>query len=95
MDYALLYTCTLLDYVNDSGDTATGDDLFEIARKQFDIAARRVGSDFIYQVPIPKSLLGGSDWHFVDCEFALFPPTFPARSATHGLCARVSRARKA
>ncbi|GAA5971046.1 hypothetical protein JCM8115_006129 [Rhodotorula mucilaginosa] len=66
MDYALLYTCTLLDYVNDSGDTATGDDLFEIARKQFDIAARRVSSDFIYEVPIPKSLLGGSDWHFVD-----------------------------
>ena len=76
MDYALLYTCTLLDYVNDSGDTATGDDLFEIARKQFDIAARRVGSDFIYEVPIPKSLLGGSAWHFVDCEFALSPQLF-------------------
>ncbi|TKA50661.1 hypothetical protein B0A53_06178 [Rhodotorula sp. CCFEE 5036] len=29
MDYALLYTCTLLDYVNDSGDTATGDDLLK------------------------------------------------------------------
>jgi alpha-L-rhamnosidase len=29
VDYALLYTCTLLDYVNDSGDTATGDDLLK------------------------------------------------------------------
>lgn len=79
VDYALLYTCTLLDYVNDLGDTATGDDLFEIARKQFDIAARRVSSDFIYKVPIPKSLLGGSDWHFVDCEFALVSSEHPQR----------------
>ncbi|GAA5987223.1 hypothetical protein JCM10908_001865 [Rhodotorula pacifica] len=66
MDYALLYTNTLLDYVTDSGETVTGNDLYEIARQQFDIAARRIGLDFLYVVPIPKSLLGGSDWHFVD-----------------------------
>jgi len=68
VDYSLLFTNTLLDYIEASGDQATGHDLYAIAEKQFHLALRRVGEDFIYEVPIPKDLLGGGEWHFIDCE---------------------------
>ncbi|GAA6032191.1 hypothetical protein JCM8097_007117 [Rhodosporidiobolus ruineniae] len=68
VDYCLLFTNTLHDYVKDSGDLEAGNDLFEIARKQFDIASSRIGEDDIYDVPIPKDLLGGGDWHFIDWQ---------------------------
>ncbi|GAA5839427.1 hypothetical protein JCM9279_005937 [Rhodotorula babjevae] len=71
VDYALLYTNCLLDYVNFTGDSATGNELFDIARKQFDLAARRIGDDLLYVVPVPKSLLGGEEWHFVDWQESL------------------------
>lgn len=75
VDYALLFTNTLLDYVKFSGDTAAGQDLYDIALKQFDLAARRIDSDFLYNVPVPKSLLGGEEWHFIDCELSAFATT--------------------
>lgn len=68
VDYALLFTNTLVDYIEGCGDKAAGEELYEIARKQFDLALRRVGADFLYDVPVPKDLLGGGDWHFIDCE---------------------------
>ncbi|GAA5999661.1 uncharacterized protein JCM10292_003679 [Rhodotorula paludigena] len=75
VDYALLFTNTLLDYVKFSGDTAAGEDLFDIALEQFNLAARRIGSDFLYNVPVPKSLLGGEEWHFIDWQEKLHKST--------------------
>ncbi|ORY61062.1 alpha-L-rhamnosidase [Leucosporidium creatinivorum] len=66
VDYSLLFTNTLLDYIEASGDQETGHDLYAIAEKQFHLALRRVGEDFIYNVPVPKDLLGGGEWHFID-----------------------------
>lgn len=68
VDYSLLFTNTLLDYIEASGDQETGHDLYAIAEKQFHLALRRVGEDFIYEVPVPKDLLGGGEWHFIDCK---------------------------
>ena len=34
VDYAILYTCALLEYVQASGDLETGRDLYETAVKQ-------------------------------------------------------------
>lgn len=86
MDYSLLFTNTLLDYIEASGDQETGHDLYAIAEKQFHLALRRVGKDFIYEVPVPKDLLGGGEWHFIDCEFVepsrAEPQSFEARVFT-------------
>lgn len=69
VDYSLLFSNTLLDYLEASGDQETGHDLYTIAERQFHLALRRVGEDFIYVVPVAKDLLGGGEWHFIDCEF--------------------------
>lgn len=68
VDYSLLYTNTLVDYLEATGDLKTGNDLYEIAEQQFHLALRRVNEQFIYIIPPSVDPLGGEEWHFIDCE---------------------------
>ncbi|KAM0754961.1 Six-hairpin glycosidase [Meredithblackwellia eburnea MCA 4105] len=68
VDYALLFSPTLLEYVNASGDKETGRELFEIALKQFEIHFRKVSTDFLYVIPTSAPSFGGTDWHFIDWQ---------------------------
>ena len=58
-DYAVFFAVALADYVNATGDKATGADLWPSAKKQFDVLSQYIGADGIFAAP--KDL-----WIFVD-----------------------------
>jgi alpha-L-rhamnosidase len=71
----MLFASTLLDYVQASGDTETGKDLYPIAAKQFRFFASNYTNDLRYEIPSRDIPDGGSGWHFVDCKRYLFVTT--------------------
>ncbi|KAK4704386.1 hypothetical protein P7C70_g1820, partial [Phenoliferia sp. Uapishka_3] len=66
VDYSILYSVTLLDYVKASQDFDTGRELFHIALKQFEIHLRNL-SAATYLYAVPEQTDGGS-WHFIDWQ---------------------------
>lgn len=73
VDFSEIYAAALLDYVQASGGKQTGEDLFETAKKQFEIAVARcdptTGLYTIRKEDEKSEDGGGGDvWHFIDCE---------------------------
>ena len=59
VDYAALFNVTLADYVEASGDVATGRDLWPVAKRQLEIIGRDIDADGKYVDP-------GNMWIFID-----------------------------
>lgn len=59
VDYAALFNVTLHDYVEATGDEATGNDLWPVAKRQLEIIGRDIGADGGYVDP-------GNMWIFID-----------------------------
>ena len=59
LDYAALFNAALYDYVRNSGDTATGEDLWPVAQRQVELLSRFVDGDGLFVDP--KNL-----WLFID-----------------------------
>ena len=64
LDYAALYVAMLADYVQASGDVATGRDLWPVAQRQLELVGRNVNQQGI--VVIPEKV-----WVFIDWQQAL------------------------
>ena len=48
LNYSLLWTSTLLEYLKDTGDIATANDLWPVALRQIELALQSVGKDYVY-----------------------------------------------
>ena len=48
--YCLLWNSTLLEYLIDTGDTATAQDLWQVAKRQMEDALSYVGADYIFDI---------------------------------------------
>jgi len=59
VDYAALFNVTLADYVEATGDVATGRDLWPVAKRQLEIIGRDIDADGKYVDP-------GNMWIFID-----------------------------
>jgi alpha-L-rhamnosidase len=59
VDYAALFNVSLWDYVEATGDVATGADLWPVARRQLEILGKDIDADGLYVDP-------GNMWIFID-----------------------------
>jgi alpha-L-rhamnosidase len=59
VDYAALFNVSLADYVNATGDVATGRDLWPVARRQLEIIGKDIDAEGRYVDP-------GDMWIFID-----------------------------
>ncbi len=59
VDYAALFNVSLADYVNATGDSATGKDLWPVAKRQLEIIGKDIDADGKYVDP-------GNMWIFID-----------------------------
>lgn len=59
IDYAALFNVTLRDYVQATGDTATGRDLWPVAQRQLELISQWVNADGLFVDP-------GNMWIFID-----------------------------
>jgi alpha-L-rhamnosidase len=64
VDYAAIYNITLQEYVQATGDTATGHALWPVALRQIDILCGAVGADDLF-------VDTGATWCFIDWETML------------------------
>lgn len=64
----MLFTVTLVDYVEATGDQETGKELFHIAAKQFEFFTKNFTEALEYKVENKRADEGGVGWHFIDCE---------------------------
>lgn len=64
LDYAALFNAALYDYVRNSGDTVTGEDLWPVAQRQVELLSRFVHADGLFVDP--KNL-----WLFIDWSESL------------------------
>ena len=58
--YAQLWNVTLLDYLKETGDRETAEDLWKVAKEQIRAGLRFVGEDGVYDASL------GQAWHFID-----------------------------
>lgn len=73
-DYAILYSCSLLEYVQASGDDETGRELYPTALKQFDFLLELVDKDDLYFAPMDSDFesMDQERWNFIDCATLMF-----------------------
>lgn len=50
LDYALIYNVALLEYLKETGDRATAEDLWPVATRQIEIALRQFSPEWIYDM---------------------------------------------
>ncbi|KAL7412051.1 Six-hairpin glycosidase-like protein [Mrakia frigida] len=73
VDYSILYTCAVLEYVQASGDVEAGRDLYPTALKQFEFALTGLNEENVYvcQEAGGFESIDQERWHFVDWNDSL------------------------
>lgn len=77
LTYSLLFNSTLLEYLSDTGDTATARDLWPVARRQMEDALSYVGDDGVFN----RDRHGKFVWLFFDWRAGL-DENAPMQAAT-------------
>jgi alpha-L-rhamnosidase len=74
-DFTQIYAAALRDYVVASGDKETGLELFDVAKRQFELSLKQVNGDGCYVMndrdPQERDDSGEKLWHFIDCKPAI------------------------
>lgn len=70
LTYSLLFNSTLLEYLKDTGDRATADDLWPVARRQMEAALAYVNAEGLFDRSLCSSV-----WLFFDWRDGLDPDT--------------------
>lgn len=62
LDYALIYNVALLEYLKETGDKATAEDLWPVVVRQVEMALRQYGPDWVYDMQKPPLYWLVFDW---------------------------------
>ena len=91
--YCLLWNSTLLEYLIDTGDTATAQDLWQVAKRQMEEALSYVGTDYIFDIH-KRDVWIFFDWREhegLDVSAAMQAATIFALDQTYDLARRLGR----